>query len=130
MIRLYHVTMRYSPHNAALIDVTFSVEKGEFVFLSGPSGAGKTTLLKLIFREELPTEGQVVVNGKNIAALPPRRIPFLRRNIGVVFQDFKLLGTRTIMENVRRHKPAPASRVSATCKSNESVGSRTAARPP
>ena len=100
MIRLYHVTMRYSPHNAALIDVTFSVEKGEFVFLSGPSGAGKTTLLKLIFREELPTEGQVVVNGKIIAALPPRRIPFLRRNIGVVFQDFKLLGTRTIMENV------------------------------
>ena len=100
MIHLYHVSKRYSPHALALADVSMSVEKGEFAFLTGPSGAGKTTLLKLIFREELPTEGQILVNGRNITALPAHQIPHLRRTIGVVFQDFKLLTLKTILENV------------------------------
>ena len=100
MIHLYHVTKRYNPHSLALADVTMDVEKGEFLFLTGPSGAGKTTLLKLIFLEELPSEGQILVNGRNITALPQRQIPYLRRTIGVVFQDFKLLQRKTILENV------------------------------
>ena len=100
MIHLYHVTKRYSPYTLALADVSLAVEKGEFVFLTGASGAGKTTLLKLVFREELPTEGQILVHGRNITALPPHQIPYLRRTIGVVFQDFKLLARKTILENV------------------------------
>ena len=100
MIRLYHVTKRYSEYSVALADVSFSVEKGEFVFLTGASGAGKTTLLKLLLRKDVPSEGQILVNGRNIAALPRSRIPFLRRTMGVVFQDFKLLPRKTIMENV------------------------------
>jgi len=76
------------------------VEKGEFVFLTGPSGAGKTTLLRLIFCAEEPTRGQILVNGRNIARLNESSIPYLRRNIGVVFQDFKLLTDRTIYDNV------------------------------
>jgi cell division transport system ATP-binding protein len=100
VIHLYHVSKRYSPQALALADVTLGVEKGEFAFLTGPSGAGKTTLLKLVFREELPTEGQILVNGRNITALPPGQIPHLRRTIGVVFQDFKLLARKTILENV------------------------------
>jgi cell division transport system ATP-binding protein len=100
VIRLYHVTKRYSEYSVALRDVSFSVEKGEFVFLTGPSGAGKTTLLRLLLREEMPTDGQILVNGRNIAVLPRHRIPYLRRSIGVVFQDFKLLPRLTVEENV------------------------------
>jgi cell division transport system ATP-binding protein len=84
----------------ALSDVTVEVDKGEFVFLTGPSGAGKTTFLKLIFREETPTQGQILVNGRNVSAIPDSKIPFLRRSIGVVFQDFKLLKRKTVFENV------------------------------
>jgi cell division transport system ATP-binding protein len=100
VIHLYHVSKRYSSHAFALVDVTLAIDKGEFVFLTGPSGAGKTTLLKLLFREELPSEGQILVNGRNITALPVRQVPLLRRSIGVVFQDFKLLPRKTILENV------------------------------
>jgi len=100
VIQLYHVTKRYSEYSVALADVSFSVEKGEFVFLTGASGAGKTTLLKLLLRKDIPSEGQILVNGRNIAAMPRSRIPFLRRSMGVVFQDFKLLQRKTIMENV------------------------------
>ncbi|HEX9688851.1 MAG TPA: ATP-binding cassette domain-containing protein [Thermoanaerobaculia bacterium] len=81
-------------------DVTFSVEHGEFVFLTGPSGAGKSTLLKLIFREELPTSGQILVNGRNIGVLPDSQVPYLRRTLGVVFQDFKLIARKTVFENL------------------------------
>jgi cell division transport system ATP-binding protein len=76
------------------------VRRGEFVFLTGPSGAGKTTLLKLIFRGEVPSEGQILVNGRNVASLPRSKIPFLRRTIGVVFQDFRLISRKTVFENV------------------------------
>jgi len=76
------------------------VERGDFVFLTGPSGAGKTTLLRLLFRDEVPTSGQVLVNNENLASMPPGRVPYLRRQIGVVFQDFKLLRRKTVFENV------------------------------
>ena len=100
MIQLFHVTKKYGPGAPALSDVSLRVEKGEFIFLSGASGAGKTTLLRLLFRDEVPTSGQVLVNQENLATMRRRRIPYLRRQIGVVFQDFKLLPRKTVFENV------------------------------
>jgi cell division transport system ATP-binding protein len=100
MIQLFHVTKRYPSGQIALQDVTFHLPKGQFCFLTGASGAGKTTLLRLIFREETPNEGQIIVNGRNVAAIPKSKIPFLRRTIGVVFQDFRLIDRKTIFENV------------------------------
>lgn len=100
MIQTFHVSKQYGRDNTALRDVTLEIDKGEFVFLTGPSGAGKTTFLKLIFREETPTQGQILVNGRNVSAIPEAKIPFLRRDIGVVFQDFKLLRRKTVFENV------------------------------
>ena len=100
MIQLFHVTKRYAPGAPALSDITLHVEKGEFAFVTGSSGAGKTTLLRLIFRDEVPTSGQVLVNRENVATMRQRRIPHLRRQIGVVFQDFKLLPRKTVFENV------------------------------
>jgi len=100
MIQLYNVCKRYPGGQTALDGITFHIPRGEFCFLTGPSGAGKTTLLRLIFREETPSEGQIVVNGRNVAAIPKSKIPFLRRTIGVVFQDFRLIERKTIFENV------------------------------
>jgi cell division transport system ATP-binding protein len=100
MIQAFHVTKQYDRESSALSDVTLQIERGEFCFLTGPSGAGKTTFLKLVFREELPSQGQILVGGRNITAIPARQIPELRRSIGVVFQDFKLLKRKTILENV------------------------------
>jgi cell division transport system ATP-binding protein len=100
LIQTFHVSKQYSRENVALTDVTLEIDKGEFVFLTGPSGAGKTTFLKLIFREETPTSGQILVNGRNVSAIPEAKIPYLRRDIGVVFQDFKLLRRKTVFENV------------------------------
>jgi cell division transport system ATP-binding protein len=100
MIQAFHVYKQYDRESSALVDVTLHVEKGEFCFLTGPSGAGKTTFLKLVFREELPTQGQILVGGRNVTAIPAGQIPELRRSIGVVFQDFKLLKRKTIIENV------------------------------
>jgi cell division transport system ATP-binding protein len=100
MIQAFHVSKQYDRESSALADVTLHVEKGEFCFLTGPSGAGKTTFLKLVFREELPTQGQILVGGRNVTAIPAAQIPDLRRSIGVVFQDFKLLKRKTILENV------------------------------
>ena len=99
MIQLFHVTKEYPGEPPALSDVTLEVEKGEFVFLTGPSGAGKSTLLKLIFCAEPPSGGQVLLFGRNLARITPREVPFVRRHIGVVFQDFKLLPDRTVAEN-------------------------------
>ncbi|MCF6097007.1 cell division ATP-binding protein FtsE [Thermovorax subterraneus] len=84
----------------ALKDINVKIEKGEFVFLVGPTGAGKSTFLKLLFREELPTRGQIFINGKNITRLKPKEVPYLRRRLGVVFQDFRLLPQKTVYENV------------------------------
>ncbi len=100
MIQAFHVSKQYDRDSVALSDVTLDVPKGEFCFLTGPSGAGKTTFLKLVFREELPSSGQILVGGRNVTAIPAGQIPELRRSIGVVFQDFKLLKRKTILENV------------------------------
>jgi cell division transport system ATP-binding protein len=100
MIQAFHVYKQYDRESTALSDITLHVEKGEFCFLTGPSGAGKTTFLKLVFREELPSQGQILVGGRNVTALPESQIPLLRRSIGVVFQDFKLIRRKTILENV------------------------------
>ncbi|HEX9160791.1 MAG TPA: cell division ATP-binding protein FtsE [Thermoanaerobaculia bacterium] len=100
MIHFYHVTKKFDRYSTALHDVTFHIEKGEFVFLTGPSGAGKSTLLKLILRMIGPTEGQIVVNGRNLAAMKKKHLPFFRREIGMVFQDFKLIERMTVFENL------------------------------
>src|SRR5262249_13972033 len=100
MIQMFHVTKAYPGDPPALVDVNLTVEKGEFVFLTGPSGAGKTTLLRLVFCAEPATRGQILVGGRNVARIRQASVPFLRRNIGVVFQDFKLLPHRTVLDNV------------------------------
>jgi cell division transport system ATP-binding protein len=99
LIQFFHVYKQYRDQ-PALIDVSLDIDKGEFVFLTGPSGAGKTTLLKLIFCAERTQRGQILVNGRNIARIRDSAVPYLRRNIGVVFQDFKLLTAASVFENV------------------------------
>jgi len=100
-VRMYHVSKSYMAGQYALHDVSFEVRRGEFLFLTGASGAGKTTLLELVFAAEEPSEGQILVLGRNVARLGTSAIPALRRRVGVVFQDFKLLDDRTVEENVR-----------------------------
>jgi cell division transport system ATP-binding protein len=100
MIQFFHVYKSYGPESQALVDLNLEISKGEFVFLTGPSGAGKSTLLRLVFCAELPTRGQLLVGGRNVARLARSAVPALRRTIGVVFQDFKLLARRTVEENV------------------------------
>jgi cell division transport system ATP-binding protein len=99
MIRLYHVTKRYKDIDA-LRDVSLRIEKGEFCYVTGPSGAGKSTLLKLLYGAQKPTDGKMLLGGVDISKLAPRRLPQLRRNVGIVFQDFKLIARRSIGENV------------------------------
>jgi cell division transport system ATP-binding protein len=101
VIRLDDVTKVYPTANRpALAEVTVDIDKGEFVFLVGPSGSGKSTFLRLLLREEVPTSGSVWVAGKNVARLSNWRVPALRRQMGCVFQDFRLLPTKTVAENV------------------------------
>ena len=100
MIQLFRVCKDFGPFRHALSDVSFTVERGEFIFLTGPSGAGKSTLLKLLFRQEPPTSGQILVNGRNIGVLPESQVPYFRRTLGVVFQDFKLIARKTVFENL------------------------------
>lgn len=100
MIELKNISKTFASGIDALHDITLNIGKEEFVFLVGSSGAGKTTLLKLLYREEVPTAGKVIVDRVNVAELDPNQVPYLRRNIGVVFQDFKLLPKRTVYENV------------------------------
>jgi cell division transport system ATP-binding protein len=100
MIHFYHVTKKFDRYSTALQDVTFQIDKGEFVFLTGPSGAGKSTLLKLILRQYVPSEGQVIVNGRNLNAMKRKQLPWFRREIGMVFQDFKLIERMTVFENL------------------------------
>ena len=97
---MFHVYKNYPNKIQALRDINIHIKKGEFVFFIGPTGAGKSTFLKLIYRGIVPTKGQVIVDGINIARLKPGYIPYLRRNIGIVFQDFKLLYDRTVYENI------------------------------
>jgi cell division transport system ATP-binding protein len=100
MIQMFHVYKAYPGDPPSLSDINLHVQKGEFVFLTGPSGAGKTTLLRLLFCAEKATRGQILIGGRNIARIRESAIPYLRRNIGVVFQDFKLLPHRTVADNV------------------------------
>lgn len=100
MIKFENVSKKYSQGTTALNNVSFSIDKGEFVFLVGPSGAGKTTILRLLLAEILPTKGKISVDGENVVKMPKSKIPFLRRKIGAAFQDFKLLFDRTVLENV------------------------------
>ncbi len=100
MILFTRVAKRYPQGLEALTGVTFHLEKGSFLFVTGPSGAGKTTMVKLVLGIERPTEGSVIVAGRNVSALRSSAVPFLRRNIGVVFQDFKLLENRTVYQNI------------------------------
>jgi len=100
MIKFNHVTKSFDGVRSVLNDVNFFVERGEFVFLIGHTGAGKTTLFKHIYMEEFPTQGQVIVAGYNSNTIRKKEIPYLRRKIGIVFQDFKLLKDRNVFENV------------------------------
>ena len=99
MIEFFHVSKSYNGR-PALQDVSLTIEKGEFVFLTGSSGAGKTTLLRLIFCADAPDEGQILVNGRNLLHLKKSAVPLLRRTMGFVFQDFRLLPKKTVFENV------------------------------
>ncbi len=100
MIQLTNVSKIYPNGARALVDVSIKIGKGDFVFLIGPSGAGKSTLIKLFYRDETPTRGQVLINSKNLARMKEKAVPFLRRTIGVIFQDFKLMTNKTVFENV------------------------------
>jgi cell division transport system ATP-binding protein len=99
MIQLIHVSKSYD-RRAALSDITLEIEKGEFVLLMGPSGAGKSTLMRMLIGEEQPDEGQIFVQGKNVTKLKPSEVPYLRRKVGSVFQDFRLLPKKSVFENV------------------------------
>lgn len=100
MIDFEHVSKKYKGGSLALDDVNLHISAGEFVFVLGHSGAGKSTLLKMILREEVPTSGQVFVDGRDVAALKRRQVPYLRRQMGIVFQDFRLIPSMTVYENV------------------------------
>ena len=100
MIQMYHVDLRYTGGTYGLRDISLTLERGEFAFLTGSSGAGKTSLLRLLFGAEQPSAGQILVSGRNITRMTAAQVPALRRQIGVIFQDFKLLPERTVFENV------------------------------
>lgn len=99
MIQLFNLTKEYND-NKALDDVSLTINKGEFVFLVGASGAGKSTLLRLLMREELPTSGQIMIEGRSIVRMKKKEVPFYKRKLGIIFQDFRLLQDRTVYENV------------------------------
>lgn len=100
LIKLHNITKTYPNNVTALKNISLSIEKGEFVFIIGSSGSGKSTLLKLLLKEIEPSHGEIIINEKNITNLRKKEIPFLRRKLGVVFQDFRLLPNKTVYENV------------------------------
>jgi cell division transport system ATP-binding protein len=100
VISFFNVSKVYPNGVTALQGVSLQIETGEFVFIVGPSGAGKSTMIKLVFREELPTKGQIYINGRSVVRMKRRDVPSLRRQIGMVFQDFRLLPDRTVFDNV------------------------------
>ena len=100
MIEFRNVTKTYDTGTKAVKNANFMIDKGEFAFLVGSSGSGKSTLIKLILKEEEPTSGHIIINGKDTTFLKPNRVPYLRRSMGVVFQDFRLLPDKTVYDNV------------------------------
>lgn len=100
MIEFRNVSKKYETGTEAIHNVSFNINKGEFAFLVGSSGSGKSTIIKLVLKEEEPTSGNIIVNGKDITFLKPSKIPYLRRSMGIVFQDFRLLPDKTVYENV------------------------------
>lgn len=100
MIDIQNVSKTYAAGTPAINDINLHIDKGEFVFIVGDSGAGKSTLIKLLLKELEPTEGEIVINGKNLQSMKRRKVPMLRRDIGVVFQDFRLLKDRNVYDNV------------------------------
>jgi len=100
MIQLFHVSKTYDGDIPTLIDINLHVHKGDLVFVTGPSGAGKTTLLRLLYGNETPTGGQILVNGRNVAWSKENEISLLRRSMGIIFQDFRLLKDRSVYENL------------------------------
>lgn len=100
MIKLFNVSKKYDDSTDAISDITLNIEKGEFVYITGPSGAGKTTLLKTIFGTAEPTGGQILIGGRNYWRAHYKEVPLLRRRIGFVFQEFRLLNNKTVLENV------------------------------
>jgi len=100
MIKLHRITKYYENKIPAINDLNLSIRKGEFVFITGPSGAGKSTLIKLIFSSEQPNTGEIVVNNENITRMSSKEIPYFRRKVGVVFQDFKIIQNRSVYDNV------------------------------
>lgn len=100
MLQIYNVNKSYQKDSAALKNLTLKIGKGEFVYITGPSGAGKSTLLKLLFAAEKPSRGQILFNGQNLTRMNGKKIALMRRHLGVVFQDFKLINTRSVFENV------------------------------
>jgi cell division transport system ATP-binding protein len=99
MIRMFHVHKNYGSKKS-LIDINLDINKNELLFISGPSGAGKTTLLKILYLGEPVSEGQVLIDGMNLSRIGRKRIPFLRRKIGIIFQDYKLIPTKTVFDNI------------------------------
>ena len=99
IIRMFHVHHNFGPQKA-LIDITLDIARNEFVFISGPSGAGKTTLLKLLYLGEPVSEGQILIDGMNLARIPRKKVPYLRRKFGIIFQDYKLIPSRSVYDNV------------------------------
>lgn len=100
MIEFINVSKTFPEGNHAVENINLKIEDGEFVFIVGPSGAGKSTMLKLIMREEVPSEGQVIVNGRDLTKMRRSQVPYLRRTMGIVFQDFRLIDKMTVFENV------------------------------
>jgi len=100
LIELRNITKAYVKGVQALTNINLKIEKEDFIFLVGPSGAGKSTFIKLLLKEEDPTEGSIIIDGKDVTKLSRRKVPYHRRNIGVVFQDFRLLPNKTVYENI------------------------------
>jgi len=100
LVQFYNVSKIYPNGVKALDDISLKIDRGEFIFLMGPSGAGKSTLIKMLFREELPTRGQIFLASRSIVRMKRAEVPRLRRNMGIIFQDFKLLENKTVYENV------------------------------
>lgn len=100
MIELYHIWKQYQRPHWALSDISLKIEKGDFYFVTGPSGSGKTTLLKVMFRETIPTQGQIIIDKRNILKIPNHKIYLVRRKMGIVFQDFRLLFHKKVFDNI------------------------------